>query len=219
MLYCEPGGYYELDAEFTKPVVACVVGRWKSKLTRAVGHAGAMSGGGDDAASKERWFMDKFGVDALFTPERPVCSAKGAVVTNIAAHSGRADRGDGGERRRARLRARRHDGAQALVRLERGARSCRAELDLPVVRARRRPTTSRSTALDAQVGAVFPRAGDEGRLGRFADGRQDAGHAACTACRCSTPRSIRWKRNVGLALLQEPGGENDRKLVSVAIGA
>ena len=40
VLYCEPGGYYELDAHFTKPVVACVVGRWKSKLTRAVGHAG-----------------------------------------------------------------------------------------------------------------------------------------------------------------------------------
>ena len=34
---------------FTKPVVACVVGRWKSKLTRAVGHAGAMAGGNDDA--------------------------------------------------------------------------------------------------------------------------------------------------------------------------
>ena len=26
VLYCEPGGYYELDAELTKPVVACVVG-------------------------------------------------------------------------------------------------------------------------------------------------------------------------------------------------
>ena len=43
VLYCEPGGLYELDAEFTKPVVACVVGRWKSKLTRAVGHAGALA--------------------------------------------------------------------------------------------------------------------------------------------------------------------------------
>src|SRR3954462_13901435 len=82
VLYCEPGGYYERDAQFTKPVVACVVGRWKSRLTRAVGHAGAMSGGGDDAASKERWFMEKFGVDALYTPDRPVFSAKGAVVTN-----------------------------------------------------------------------------------------------------------------------------------------
>ena len=52
--------------------------------TRAVGHAGAMAGGADDAAAKERWFMEKFGVDAIFTPERPLFSARGAVVTNIA---------------------------------------------------------------------------------------------------------------------------------------
>src|SRR5205814_849687 len=84
VLYCEPGGFYELDAQFSKPVVACVVGRWKRKLTRAVGHAGAMSGGDDDAMAKERWFMDKFGVDAIFTPDNPVFSAKGALVTNIA---------------------------------------------------------------------------------------------------------------------------------------
>src|SRR6266403_4344818 len=80
VLYCEPGGYYEADAAFTKPVVACVVGRWKSQLTRAVGHAGAMAGSGDKAEDKERWFMENFGVDAIFTPENPVASAKGAVV-------------------------------------------------------------------------------------------------------------------------------------------
>src|SRR5205085_11525574 len=84
VLYCEPGGYYEFEAEFSKPVVACVVGRWKSKLTRAVGHAGAMAGGSDDARAKERWFMERFGVDGIFTPEQPAFSAKGAVVTNIA---------------------------------------------------------------------------------------------------------------------------------------
>src|SRR3954447_4050483 len=84
VLYVEPGGYYERDAEFTKPVVACVVGRWKSRLTRAVGHAGALAGGNDDAAGKERWFMEKFAVDGIFTPDQPVYSAKGAVVTNIA---------------------------------------------------------------------------------------------------------------------------------------
>src|SRR5205823_7275392 len=56
----------------------------KSKLTRAVGHAGAMAGSGDKAEDKERWFMENFGVDAIFTPEQPVVSAKGAVVTNIA---------------------------------------------------------------------------------------------------------------------------------------
>src|SRR6201988_3895545 len=84
VLYCEPGGYYELEAQFTKPVVACVVGRWKSRLTRAVGHAGAMAGGADDAGAKERWFMTKFGVDGIFPPEDPKFSARGALVTNIA---------------------------------------------------------------------------------------------------------------------------------------
>src|SRR5271165_297531 len=84
VLYAEPGGYYERDLAFGKPVVACVVGRWKSKLTRAVGHAGAMAGSGDRAEDKERWFMEAFGVDAIFTPENPVVSARGAVVTNIA---------------------------------------------------------------------------------------------------------------------------------------
>lgn len=83
VLYIEPGGYYEHDVRFTKPVVACVVGRWKSRLTRAVGHAGALAGSGDDASAKEQWFMDAFGVNDLFTPENPVCSAKGAVVINI----------------------------------------------------------------------------------------------------------------------------------------
>jgi len=84
VMYIEPGGYYERDLVFEKPVVACIVGRWKAKLTRACGHAGAISGSGDNAMAKEKWFMEKFGVDALFTPENPVCSRKGAVVINIA---------------------------------------------------------------------------------------------------------------------------------------
>ena len=84
VLYAEPGGYYEHGIDWTKPVVACVVGRWKSKLTRAVGHAGAMAGSGDKAEDKERWFMEAFGVDSVFTPDNPVVSKKGAVVTNIA---------------------------------------------------------------------------------------------------------------------------------------
>jgi succinyl-CoA synthetase alpha subunit len=84
VLYSEPGGYYERGVDFGKPVVACVVGRWKSMLTRAVGHAGAMAGSGDRAEDKERWFMESFGVDGIFTPEKPSISTKGAVVTNIA---------------------------------------------------------------------------------------------------------------------------------------
>jgi succinyl-CoA synthetase alpha subunit len=83
VMYIEPGGYYEQDLVFEKPVIACVVGRWKDRLTKACGHAGAIAGSGDNAAAKEKWFMDKFGVDSIFTTEQPVCSTKGAVVTNI----------------------------------------------------------------------------------------------------------------------------------------
>jgi succinyl-CoA synthetase alpha subunit len=84
VMYIEPGGYYERDLVFEKPVVACVVGRWKDRLTKACGHAGAIAGSGDNAAAKERWFMEKLGVDGIFSADNPVCSADGAVVTNIA---------------------------------------------------------------------------------------------------------------------------------------
>jgi succinyl-CoA synthetase alpha subunit/citrate synthase len=84
VMYIEPGGYYEQDLVFRKPVVACVVGRWKDRLTKACGHAGAIAGSGDNAAAKERWFMQKLGVEGIFSADNPVCSAKGAVVTNIA---------------------------------------------------------------------------------------------------------------------------------------
>lgn len=84
VMYIEPGGYYEQKLNFNKPVVACIVGRWKDRLTKACGHAGAIAGSGDNAAAKEKWFMQNFGVDQIFTADTPVCSARGAVVTNIA---------------------------------------------------------------------------------------------------------------------------------------
>src|SRR3972149_5588706 len=84
VIYVEPGGYYEYGLEINKPTVACVVGRWKAKLTKACGHAGSLAGSGDDARAKEKWFMDYFGVKEIYTPENPVFSKKGAVVTNIA---------------------------------------------------------------------------------------------------------------------------------------
>jgi len=84
VLYSEPGGYYEYGLKSDKPIVACVVGRWKARLTKACGHAGSLSGSGDDALAKEQWFMDYFGVDGVYTPEKPICSKKGALVTNIA---------------------------------------------------------------------------------------------------------------------------------------
>jgi len=84
VLYSEPGGYYEQGLESDKPIIACVVGRWKAKLTKACGHAGSLAGSGDDAFAKEKWFMDYFGVEDIYTPENPNFSKKGALVTNIA---------------------------------------------------------------------------------------------------------------------------------------
>lgn len=84
VIYAEPGGYYEHGLEINKPTVACIVGRWKAKLTKACGHAGSLAGSGDDAMAKEKWFMEYFGVKGIYTSENPIFSKKGAVVTNIA---------------------------------------------------------------------------------------------------------------------------------------
>lgn len=91
VVYIEPGGYYEKQAidwiqsgmyKFTKPIIAVVTGRWKKNLTRAVGHAGAIAGGGDDAEAKEGWFDKYFGVGE-FNPEKPDVSERGVRVASI----------------------------------------------------------------------------------------------------------------------------------------
>ena len=216
VLYCEPGGYYELDAEFTKPVVACVVGRWKSKLTRAVGHAGAMSGGGDDAVSKERWFMEKFGVDALYTPERPVHSAKGAVVTNIAdipaalnaVMAANGQQPDFAPEGTMALKA--WFASNAGVGLPR-------ELDLPVVPAVA-PYDAQVRAANQHLGATFAR---EPLKDASAVSQMDAKTQVTRLNGVSVLDAAQYpiESHVSLALLKELGGENDRQLVSVAVGA
>jgi len=92
VLYVEPGGYYEQQAlefieqgrlPFTKPIVVCITGRWKSNLTRACGHAGALAGESDDAISKEKLFDRYFGV-SVFDPEQPQnVSERGVRVSSI----------------------------------------------------------------------------------------------------------------------------------------
>ena len=214
VLYCEPGGYYERDAEFTKPTVACVVGRWKSRLTRAVGHAGAMSGGGDDAQSKERWFMEKFGVDALYTPERPVCSAKGAVVTNIAhipaalsavmALSGiKPDFAPEGT-----MELKPWFGSSIGLQLP-------ADIDVPVVKALA-PYDKQVDALARQIGAVFARQAMKDASGAS---QMDAKTQVTSLHGTSMLDAAQYplEAHFSLALLHEPGGENDRRLVSLVI--
>lgn len=91
VVYVEPGGYYEKQAldwieegrfKLTKPVIACVTGRWKKNLARSCGHAGAMAGSGDDAESKEQWFDTYFGVP-VFNPEDPEVSRRGVRISTI----------------------------------------------------------------------------------------------------------------------------------------
>ncbi|MDH4198892.1 MAG: CoA-binding protein [Spirochaetia bacterium] len=91
IVYVEPGGYYEYQAlkwieeglfKFTKPIIAVVTGRWKKDLTRAVGHAGALSGSGDDAIAKEQFFDSYFGMPE-YNPKKPKVSPRGIRVPTI----------------------------------------------------------------------------------------------------------------------------------------
>jgi succinyl-CoA synthetase alpha subunit len=216
VLYCEPGGYYEHDAEFTKPVVACVVGRWKSRLTRAVGHAGAMAGGADDAAAKERWFMEKFGVDGIYTPERPVFSYKGALVTNIAhipaaltavmrENAARPDFEPEGS-----LALKPWFGSSQGLKLP-------ADLAVPVVEAIA-PYNAQIAALNRQIGALPPRQAMKDASGAS---QMDPGTQVSSLHGVSMLHATQYpvEANVALALMQEPGGPNDRALVNVAVGS
>jgi succinyl-CoA synthetase alpha subunit len=216
VLYCEPGGYYELDAHFTKPVVACVVGRWKSKLTRAVGHAGAMAGGSDDALSKERWFMEKFGVDGLFTPDKPVFSAKGAVVTNIAhipaaltavmrANATLPDFPPEGN-----LALKCWFGSDADLELP-------VELRVPVVEALA-PYNEQIALLNKQIGGVVPRQPMKDASGAS---QMDAKTQVSSLHGTSMLKAatLPLESNVALALVHDVGGENDRKLIATAVAA
>jgi hypothetical protein len=216
VLYAEPGGHYELEADFNKPVVACVVGRWKARLTRAVGHAGAMAGGDDDAGAKEQWFMAKFGVDGIFTPENPVFSARGAVVTNIA-HIPMALTAV------MRENATRPDfppeGSLALKPWFASTRgiSLPAALDLPVVEAVA-PYNEQIAYLNRQVGTVFPRQTlkDASGASQLDPKTQVASlHGVTMLDAAQNP----LETNIALALVHEAGGENDRALVNVAVGS
>ncbi|MFZ1286707.1 MAG: hypothetical protein WAR57_06695, partial [Candidatus Phosphoribacter sp.] len=216
VLYVEPGGYYELDAEFTKPVVACVVGRWKSTLTRAVGHAGAMSGGGDDAATKERWFMDKFGVDEVYTPENPVCSRMGAVVTNIA-HIPAALTAVMAQN--ATMPDFAPEGSLDLKPWFGRARDLQlsSELDLPNVVAMA-PYDEQIEALNRQVGAVLPRQSmkDASGVSQMDPVTQVSSLRGMSILHAAGhPMSA----NLIRALLGRNADERDLALVDIAVGA
>jgi succinyl-CoA synthetase alpha subunit len=153
VLYVEPGGYYELDAEFTKPVVACVVGRWKAKLTRAVGHAGAMRAAATMPRARSAGSWTSSASTALYTPTGR-SSRRRARRRQHRPHS-EALTASCAKTRRAGLRCRGKPLAEAWFGSNQDS--------VPSARARPArveampPYGEQIAALDKQIGALFPR--------------------------------------------------------------
>src|SRR5262245_55949003 len=160
--------------------------------------------------------LEMFGVDGIFTPEKPVSSAKGAVVTNIAhipaaltavmrENATRPDFDPEGS-----LALKPWFGSNAGFALP-------PELDMPVVEAMT-PYNEQIARINRHIAAAPPR-----------QPRKDASGAAQAAPKTqvtslhgvSMLQAAQYplEANICLALLHEPGGDNDRVLVNVAVGA
>ncbi len=216
VMYIEPGGYYEQDLHFKKPVVACVVGRWKAKLTRAVGHAGAIAGSGDSAEAKEKWFQRTLKVKGIYTPENPIISQAGAVVTNIA-HIPAAltavmelngiepdfpPEGD--------LTLKPWFGDNQGLPLP-------PELDIPLVEPFQ-PYKDQIAELTRQVGAIFPRETMKDRSGSsFMDPKTQVTRVSGVSILDTAGYPL--ESNFCLALLHEHNDDNDNALFNVAVAA
>lgn len=216
VMYVEPGGYYEHSLDLKKPLIACVVGRWKAKLTRAVGHAGAMAGSGDGAQAKEEWFMRHLKVNDLFTPENPVVSQLGAVVTNIAhipmalaevmkLNGVQPDFPAEGD-----LRLKPWFGDNQGLKLP-------PELDLPLVEAVQ-PYRDQIVELSKQVGATFPRRSMKDCSGSsIMDPKTQVTRVSGVSILDTAKTPL--EANLCLALTHEQNDENDNALYNVAIAS
>lgn len=216
VLYSEPGGYYEHNLDFGKPVVACVVGRWKSKLTRAVGHAGAMAGSGDSAQDKERWFMESLRVDGLFSPEDPVASSRGAVVTNIAHIPAALTAVMALSGARPDFPPRGSLSLKPWLANDQGL-ELPPELALPPVRAPE-PYAEQIDALGKQVGAVIARQNMKDKSG--ASVMDPATQVTSVHGHSVLDLALQpLQANFALPLVHEVAGPNDRALLDIAVAA
>jgi len=216
VMYIEPGGYYEANLEFKKPVIACVVGRWKAKLTRAVGHAGAIAGAGDGAEAKEKWFQRILRVDGIYSPENPIVSQAGAVVTNIAhipealtavmklngIEPDFAPEGD--------LTLKPWFGDNQGMPLPR-------ELDIPLVEPIQ-PYKDQIAELSKQVGATFPRESMKDRSGSsIMDPKTQVTKVSGVSILDTAKYPL--ESNYLLALIHESSDDNDLALFNTAVAA
>ena len=216
VMYVEPGGYYERDISFDKPVIACVVGRWKAKLTRAVGHAGAIAGSGDDAEAKEKWFMEKFGVKGIFTPENPIFSKKGAVVTNIT-HIPKALTAVMKEHGIEPDFEPKGDLSLKPWFVNNQGLDIPKKLDIPVVEAMP-PYNEQILALSRQIGKIYPRQSMKDASGCSAmDPKTQVTriHGVSILDASQQP----FESNACLAILQELNTRNDNAMFNVGLGA
>ncbi|MBI5643937.1 MAG: CoA-binding protein [Deltaproteobacteria bacterium] len=216
VIYTEPGGYYEHGLEINKPTVACVVGRWKARLTKACGHAGSLAGSGDDAKAKEQWYMDYFGVDGIYTPQTPIFSKKGAVVTNIA-HIPEA------LTKVMELNGIKPDfEAKGDLSLKcwfanNAGLAIPSELDAPVVRAES-PYDEQIDHINKQVGAQFPRQAMKDASGAsMMDPNTQVTKLHNVTMLDASKRSL--EENLYFSLLKRYPSEYERALLNVAFNA
>ena len=194
-----------------------MVGRWKAKLTRAVGHAGAIAGSGDDAAAKEKWFLETAQGKEAFTPENRVVSQMGAVVTNIA-HIPMA--------------------LTEVMKLNGVAPDFPPEGDLtlkpwfgnnqglPLPPVLEMPVVKAFPPYDQQIAEHdppgrrdLPAPVDEGLLGQFGHGRQESGHPGQRNLDPRHGQAFRWNLTACLALLHEFNDDNDNALFNLAVAS
>ena len=162
--------------------------------------------------------MEKFGVDGIFTPDKPVFSAKGAVVDQHRPHSGGADRGDARKRDAAGLRARGQPRARSRGSARTRGSTLPPALDLPGRRGDAAVQRADRRAQQAdRRGVAAP--DDEGLLRARRRWTRRPRSPACTACRCSTRRSTRWRPTSTWRCCTSRAARTTSKLVNVAIGA
>ena len=214
VMYVEPGGYYEQNLEFKKPVIACVVGRWKAKLTRAVGHAGAMGGSGDSAEAKEGWFLNALNLSGIYTPENPIVSQAGAVVTNIShipaaltavmrLNGVEPDFPPVGD-----LTLKPWFGSNQGLPVPK-------ELDIPLVEPLQ-PYRDQIAELSKQIGAIFPRETMKDRSGSsIMDAKTQVTRVSGVSILDTAKYSL--ESNYCLALIREHNDANDNALFNTAI--
>ena len=217
VLYAEPGGYYEHGIDWNKPVVACVVGRWKSKLTRAVGHAGAMAGSGDTRRGQGALVHGGVrGATASSRRRTRSCRAKGAVVTNIAdipAALTAVMRLNGTA---PDFAPRGNLALKPWIANDQGLR-LPPELAMPVVTAPE-PYAEQIASLGAQVGAVVARQNMKDRPGASVmdpTTQVTSVHGHSVLDLALEP----LEANFALPLVHEIATENDRAMLDVAVAA